>query len=95
VLTLAAIPLMDGAAALADTGLCSTLWQANREGAGPVLGANGPRGALLFDPQTCGGLLAAVSGDQAETLLSDLRKAGYPAAIIGHLTSGAPTIICR
>jgi selenide,water dikinase len=93
-LDLGALPFMDGALALAEAGVRSTLWPANRDGAGPVFGATGARGALLFDPQTCGGLLAAVAADQAPALLARLRDAGYRAARVGALTEGPGPITC-
>ena len=36
---------------------------------------------LLFDPQTSGGLLLAVSADQSDGLLTELKKAGVEAAV--------------
>lgn len=92
-LHLGAIPLYDGAEALADEGIRSTAYPTNLAAA-PVQGGSGPRGALLHDPQTAGGLLAAVAPDQAEALLSALRSAGHDAAIIGKLDTGAPAIDC-
>ncbi len=85
---LADVPLMDGALALARAGHGSTLLADNRAGAGPVSGADGARGDLMFDPQTAGGLLAAVAPDMAEDLLARLRDAGVPAARIGTVTAG-------
>jgi selenide, water dikinase len=89
------IPLLTGAKALAVAGVRSTLWQDNRSGSGTIFGAAGPVGDLLFDPQTCGGLLAAVPQDQAGTILDGLQTAGYAAAIIGALTAGDTIITCR
>ena len=40
---------------------------------------------ILFDPQTSGGLLAAVSPEQAPALLAELQAAGMPARIVGEL----------
>ena len=44
---------------------------------------------LLFDPQTSGGLLIALSPDEAPALLEDLKAIGAPAAIVGELTEPA------
>ena len=84
-LVLDAIPLMQGARALCDAGVRSSLFADNETGAGAI---DGPRFDLLHDPQTAGGLLAAVAGTDAETLLQKLQSAGYAAAIIGEVTAG-------
>ncbi|MBO9435868.1 selenide, water dikinase SelD [Ruegeria sp. R13_0] len=84
VLDLEAVPVMPGAIDLSDAGIQSTLFADNRSIA-PELPIDG-KAALLFDPQTAGGLLAAVAPEIADKLLEDLRAAGYPAARIGHLT---------
>jgi selenide,water dikinase len=47
---------------------------------------------ILFDPQTSGGLLAAVRAGEAETALAALRHAGVPAAIIGETVPGTGLI---
>lgn len=89
-LDLAAIPILPGALALAEQGVRSSLWPENRAAVGPILGdAQGARAALLFDPQTCGGLLAAVPRDRAEALLDQLVGIGERAVIIGRMVEGA------
>ncbi len=40
---------------------------------------------VLFDPQTSGGLLAAVPAGEADAVVEELREKGLPAAIIGEL----------
>lgn len=92
-LDLAAVPTYRGAEALAAAGVRSTILEANRAAA-PVAGGSGPRHELLHDPQTAGGLLAAVAPGQAEAILARLRAAGHRAACIGALTEGPATITC-
>ncbi len=48
---------------------------------------------VLFDPQTSGGLLAAVRPDQAEELLAQLKEEGLAAQIIGTVTQKKDTEI--
>ncbi|KQI71851.1 selenophosphate synthase [Loktanella sp. 5RATIMAR09] len=83
-LDLDAIPLMKGALALSASGVRSSLFADNRIGAGPI---EGPVIDLLFDPQTAGGLLAAVAPASADASLKKLHKAGYTASIIGEITA--------
>lgn len=86
-LDLEKIPMMDGAEMLAGSGVHSTLFRDNLAGSGPVTGPMGPRTDLLYDPQTAGGLLAAVAAERAETLVQKLRDAGYEqTAVIGYVT---------
>ena len=92
-LDLAAIPLLPGAAQLAAEGMASTLAPANRAALiGHIAVPDAPAAALLFDPQTAGGFLAAVPPDQARSVLMALQAAGSPAAIIGRLLAAKPKI---
>lgn len=85
---LSEVPVMPGALALCDAGVRSSLFADNVAAALPVNGPNGARRDLLFDPQTCGGLLAAVAPDAAQAILAALRDAGYPAQQIGEVQAG-------
>lgn len=85
------IPLMQGAKGLSDAGVKSTLFEDNRMAAGAI---DGPPFDLLYDPQTAGGLLAAVTATRAEVVLRDLRAAGYEAAIVGAITE-QPGLVTR
>ncbi|MEZ5536855.1 MAG: selenide, water dikinase SelD [Thiolinea sp.] len=97
-LELAAIPLLAGAAELAEQGIRSSLFADNRQVAAQMVlpdtqdAKTKAMTDLLFDPQTAGGLLAAVSADAAADKLAQLKQAGYPAAIIGTLSAGEPLI---
>ncbi|GHC63928.1 selenide, water dikinase SelD [Neogemmobacter tilapiae] len=85
-LDLAALPLLPGAESLASLGVQSTLTPANQAASAVRchLPANA-RADLCHDPQTCGGLLAAIPPDALEEL-SDLS----PLWVIGKVTaSGA------
>lgn len=92
-LDLPAVPAMQGAVELAAKGVRSTLFEDNRA-LTPGLPDTG-KAALLFDPQTAGGLLAAVAPDQADRLVAKLIAAGYTAARIGQLTPGDPQIVLQ
>ena len=91
-ISLDAVPLMQGALALSEKGVRSSLYPDNIAGAGAVTGRKGPLADLMFDPQTAGGLLAAVPADKADELVKKLWLAGYPAARIGRLVDGPPAI---
>jgi selenide,water dikinase len=93
VLDLEAIPTLPGAEELAAKGVQSSLYADNRALA-MGLPAHG-KAQLLFDPQTCGGLLAAVPADEAEALADALKNAGYTAAIIGEITDQPGVLTLR
>jgi selenide,water dikinase len=80
-LTLGALPLLDGAQQCLDTGILSSMQPANagfrRMIADLPRVRKDSRYPLLFDPQTAGGLLAAVPSSTAAACLADLQNAGY------------------
>lgn len=85
-ISLSDLPLFAGAEALAAQGVASSLEPANRAALmGRVSAPDTARARLLFDPQTAGGLLAAVPAGQADTLVAQLAAAGFTAASIGTL----------
>ena len=84
-----AVPLLEGALELASQGMLTGADKTNRQYVGedvqiaPSVDENLVK--LLFDPQTAGGMLIAVSDDQSKALISELRK-NYPKAqVIGHV----------
>ncbi|WP_415234098.1 selenide, water dikinase SelD [Pseudorhodobacter sp.] len=86
---LRAVPILPGAEALAAMGIASSIAPANRALClGRINAPNTPRAALLYDPQTAGGLLAIVPQAQAQAVLSALQAAGEAAAIIGTVHPG-------
>ena len=99
-LDLAAIPLYPGAGELASAGIVSTLLIENLALAGIMHTAMSEEArALLFDPQTAGGLLAGIPADRAAECVAALRAAGYAdAAAVGRvLEAGAaePGIVTK
>lgn len=86
-LDLSAVPLFDGALRASEQGVRSSLYAANRANA-PIFGADTPRTALLHDPQTAAGFLAAVPAKSALATLNRLSGLGIPAAQIGYMRAG-------
>ncbi len=86
VLSMNTIPTMAGALPLLRQGIRSTLHESNKV-ACPEAQAFGHQAIeLLFDPQTAGGLVAAVPKDKAEAVIEALKVAGYEsAAVIGYV----------
>ena len=89
------IPLLDGALELAGQGLASSLHADNRIAAARISASDSlaaaPLFALLFDPQTAGGLLAGIAAGEAEACVAELHRAGHrQAAIIGRVIKARP-----
>jgi selenide,water dikinase len=84
----ASVPVYEGARALSNAGIASSLLQANMDDT-PTLGSNDP---LLHDPQTAGGLLAVLPKDAAEAALDRLKAEGAEGWIIGEITAATGPI---
>ncbi len=92
-LDLASLPRLQGTDALFERGLRSSLHAANAAFGAALDGLDpgDPRAALLFDPQTSGGLLASVPDERANECASALAAAGCGAAAqIGTVLSADP-----
>ena len=91
-LWLDSLPMLLGAKELAANGTRSSLFSHNRQDiavqGGAMLGTEyTPLIELLFDPQTSGGILAALPRSKAHEICGKLREAGYiQAEIIGRLS---------
>lgn len=86
-ITLDAVPFYDGAEDLSAQGVRSTIW-ADNVAAAPVEGAGDGAGmALLHDPQTAGGMLAAVGAEDVDGILAALADCGQRGWVIGRMTA--------
>lgn len=91
-LDMKAVPCLAGAKALASAGLRSSLLPENAKVQAHMALPDGRETDLLFDPQTAGGLLAAVPAAATGPLLDALSRACEPAFVIGQILPGAPFI---
>jgi selenide, water dikinase len=94
------VPLLQGAAAAAELGCIPAGLIANRDFAECMVHDSGADThptvrALLFDPQTSGGLLISVAVEHAPALLEQLKATGHAAAEIGEVEEGSPGIVLR
>ena len=88
-----AVPIYPGAQALSDGGVASSLLPVNQADA-PIR-ATGAVNPLFHDPQTAGGLLAALPEAAAEKALAAFAEDGLECHLIGRLEAGAPSIRLR
>jgi selenide,water dikinase len=90
------VPLMPGAAELAQGGIVPGGTRRNLVDVGPHVAfpAEMPewQRILLADAQTNGGLLAAVPPGGIDSVLRSLRRRKVSAAVVGHLSKGSPRI---
>lgn len=91
---LADVPLLKGVEELVARGIASSLQGANAAHAQKFLTDEAAPG-WLFDPQTAGGLLAAVPPETAGDTLRALRDARIDAAEIGEITGDAARLSLR
>jgi selenide,water dikinase len=94
------IPLIDGALECVRAGFIPGGLKNNRDFAECLVeyDDNVPDDvrALIFDPQTAGGLLISVAGEDADRLRQDLNEAGVPAVEIGEVRAPSkPTIAVK
>ena len=88
------IPLYQGALHLAAAGVQSTLYPQTRAHLlGQIRGTtSGPRADLLFDPQTAGGLLAALPQTALPEVQAGLQATGHNGWVIGEITDQTGTL---
>ncbi|MEQ9640432.1 MAG: selenide, water dikinase SelD [Alphaproteobacteria bacterium] len=89
----AALPVLPGADELLRQGIRSTLHPSNEAFA---IAVDGGAAAILYDPQTAGGLLAGVPAARAEACVTALRQAGDTAAAqIGEVVAAESGALIR
>ena len=93
------VPLLPGAAETVANGIFSSLQPANlrlkRSVSNEAQALEHPTYPLLFDPQTAGGLLAAVPTENVEACLADLKAAGYAEAVaVGEVVELLTPEVC-
>ena len=91
------IPILPGALDCIRAGYIPAGLNNNRDFAECAVGYEAPIStelkALLFDPQTAGGLLISIAGDDCDKLLLDMQDAGIPARRIGEVTVSQKPLI--
>ncbi len=91
------IPVLPGALECIRAGQVPGGLKANREFAECVVGYEAPIDSdlktLLFDPQTSGGLLISIAGDDRDELVHELQASGIPARHIGNVIESHKPLI--
>jgi selenide,water dikinase len=83
------VPLLNGALAMSETGVQSSLYPDNLSDALTMMNApQTARGRLMLDPQTAGGLLAALSQADAKVAIATMKERGIDAIQIGKIVDG-------
>ena len=97
-LSAGALPLYDGALELVAAGVSTAMTPQNRKLAqtDTQVAADVPPDleALLYDPQTSGGLLIALPAGKADALVDALRARGVPRAVrVGEVLAGSAPLL--
>jgi selenide,water dikinase len=95
-----ALPILPGALEMAAQGLLTSGNKTNREYVGTDIAiadsVSEDLRRVMFDPQTAGGLLIAISADKAEALLTALRQTYPDARVIGEVSEkGEHSIVVK
>lgn len=91
------LPVMEGALEMIETGIFSSLQEQNvrlrRAIKDPGELTQHKHFPLLFDPQTSGGLLAAIPFENVQACLNALKQLGYPmSVVIGEVTDDTESV---
>ena len=89
------IPILNGAQRHAEAGIRSTLWSSNITQIDRIDMSDGAVKDLLFDPQTCGGLLATIPEEHINKVLDAFADQDEPIWTIGFIKAGSPVIHVR
>ena len=93
----ASVPTIPGALELAAAGMLTSGDKSNRRYVGEDVSLSDSvsreMSALLFDPQTAGGLLISVASARADSLLAALRERYADAAVIGRVVERGARLI--
>ena len=91
------VPVLPGALDCIRSGYVPGGLKANREFAECVVGYEAPIAedlkTLLFDPQTSGGLLISIAGDDREQLVLEMQSAGISARHIGDVSESHKPLV--
>jgi selenide,water dikinase len=93
----AAVPVLPGVRALAESGVLPGGSRRNRDWVQPYLdgGADELDVLLLADAQTSGGLLFGAAPERARAAVAELAEVGIAAAVIGQVRTGTGRITLR
>jgi selenide,water dikinase len=90
------VPIIPEAREFAHMGLIPEGMYANWEFRAPIVDADEideDTIAILYDPQTSGGLLIVISAEKVDALLAELSRLGVSGFDIGHMVEGQPSRI--